>query len=82
MIIIDALAKSSSALGIAWSEVRWKLPLVCSKSTVGWNFPGGGTNIMSAFVAPVASLVLSVVRHLVGELVLVVVLDTFFITIL
>ena len=82
MIIIDALAKSSSALGTAWSEVHWKLPLVCSKSTVGWNFPVGGTYFMSAFVTPVARLVLGVVGHHEGELVLVVVLDTFFITIL
>ena len=38
---------------------------------------------MSAFVTSVASLVLKVIlRHHVGELVLVVVLDTFFITIL
>ena len=80
--MIDALAKSSFTLSAAWSEVLWEFPLICSKSTVGWNFPVGGTNIMPAFVTPVASLVLGVVGHHEGELVLVVVLDTFFITIL
>ena len=59
--MIDALAKSSFTLSAAWSEVLWEFPLICSKSTVGWNFSGGRTNIVSAFGPSVASLVLAVI---------------------
>ena len=63
----------------AWSEVLWELPLICCKSTISWNFPAVGTNIMSAFGASVASLVLVIVRHHVGKLGLVMILGTFII---
>ena len=78
-VIVDALAKSSLTLRTAWCEVIRELPQVCCKPTICWNFPVGGTNIMSAFGASVASLILVVIRHQVGELGLVMNLGTFII---
>ena len=66
----------------AWSEVLWELPLICCKPTVYLNLPAVGTNIMSALVASMASLVLVVIRHHVGELGLVGILFTFIINVL
>ena len=51
--------------------------MVCCKSTVAWNLPAVGTNIVSAFGASVTSLILVVIRHHVGELGLVIILFTF-----
>ena len=79
IVIVDALAKSSLTLSTAWCEVIRELPQVCCKPTVCWNFPVGGTNIMSASGASVASLILVVIRHQVGELGLVMILGTFII---
>ena len=82
IVIIDALAKCSSTLRTAWSKIVRKLPLICCKSTVSWNLPVVGTNIVAAFGASVTSLVLVVIRHHVGELGLVVILFTFIINVL
>ena len=64
-------------MSTAWSEVVWEFPLVSCKSTVAWNLPAVGTNIVSAFGASVTSLILVVIRHHVGELGLVIILFTF-----
>ena len=72
-VLVDALAKSSSTSRTAWPELLRKTP-VCSKATIVRNLPVLGTNVVSAFGAPMSSLVMAVIGHDVGKVRLVKVL--------
>ena len=78
-IIVDALAKSSSAPTAAWPELIGETP-ISSKATVVRNLPVVlCTCVIPALVPSMSGLVVALIRHDVGELGLVMVLVAFII---
>ena len=78
-IIVDALAKSSSAPTAAWPELIRETP-VSSEATIVWNLPVVlCTGVIPALGPTMSSLVLALIRQDVGELGLVMVLVAFII---